>query len=243
MESEPLAVIKIGGTDGVIIPLHIFRGDDPTVLAKKFVDDNGLPNEIVVKLSALIKSHIFQALSSSNESPNENQSYSQDNSVESVTNQFANLLNRGSQYRNFDNNSDNLSPSTFTPVDRDEVQTPSHSHHFEESFNKAKETWSSTANRNLVDTRRTESISMVSNMKKSRSDSNLNVSLSGSINDDARSVSRPRSPSALSVQSTPNRSVYHRLYQEASHSQQRLSHLRDRVEEEREDAVWSSSFM
>jgi cation transport regulator ChaB len=246
MDSEPLAVIKIGGTDGVIIPLHIFRDDDPAVLAKKFVVENGLPNEIILKLSAQIQSHISQALMSCNEMLKDKQlsgSDSDDDSVESVTNQFSMLLNRGSQYRHFDGNS-NLTPSTSTHLDRDEniiSQTPSHSHHFEESFNKAKETWSSTANRSLMDIRRPES--MLSNMKKSRSDSNLNVSLSGSVNGDARSVSRPRSPSALSIQTTPNRPVYDRLYQEAGHSQQRLNHLRERVEEEREEAVRSSSFM
>eukprot|EP01034_Spumella_vulgaris_P024683 gene24683-31053_t len=80
-------------------------------------------------------------------------------------------------------------------------------------------------------------------MKKSRSDSNLNISVTGSVNGDSRTASRPRSPSALSVQSTPNRPVHDRLYQEANHSQTRLDRLRERVEQQRESSIWSSSFI
>lgn len=239
-----MAVINIGGADGAIIPLRIFANDNPTILAKAFVSDNGLPNEIIAKLTNLIQSHISQALTVHNEMLNQySGSDSEDNSVESVTNKFNNLLNRGSQYRNFYGNSDEVTtPSKFTSLDRDDEkqQTPIQTHHSEESFNKAKEIWTSASNRSLMDVRRPDSI--LSSMKKSRSDLNL---LTGSVNGgDARSsASRPRSPSALSAQLTPNRPVYDRLYQEAGHSQQRLDRLRDRVEEQREEAVWSSSFM
>jgi hypothetical protein len=236
--SEPIAVINIGGVDGTILSLNICQEDDPRNLAIKFVTDNNLPSEIIAKLTSHIQSHISRALIPNNTLLDNETGQSDDDSVESVSNKFNRLLNKGSQHRNFDNNSYESRHST--PIKDNFIEEDSHDPNqaSEEYFNKVKESWSS---KSLLDMRRAPD--SLHHMKKSRSDSNLNVSLSGSVNGDSRTASRPRSPSAMSVQSTPNRPVHDRLYQEANHSQTRLDRLRERVEQQRESSIWSSSFM
>lgn len=212
------ATLKIGSPDGSVLVLNIERNDNPTELAMRFIETNRLPVAILEKLTEQINFHMNQA----------------NNALANNVSVTSDRLGNG---RSEPQSGSDISKHHNLDDDADD---------FEQSFYRARDVWLGGSKKSSSNEDRTNGI--ISGLKKSRSDSAIaridDVIYSENI-DTGNTSLRSRSPSALSSSQygTPNRPVHERLFEEATHSRNRLERLRGQVEEERREVIRSSSFM
>ncbi len=222
------SVLTIGGIDGSAITLNIERDDDPRLLALQFIDAHGLPRAVMSKLAAQIEAHINQAVllldkPSERVHQEADERFSDEDEIEQ---NFSRLLSRSYSQKGTEaeyyNNTANT-PKVSVP---DVIKEFSPVTNLEQSFYKARDTWSMSNKQ--AESKQKE---LFLTLKKSKSESNLSTGVTASMLSLSDGVS------------TPNRPRFERMYSEASLSKLRREKLKDQVEQERLAEIRNSSFM